>query len=405
MSRNRFGKVVTVLLVLITLGIGGVLVYKMITNGDTSEILETSVDSADSQKTDNESILPNESIEDKIDSATTSLKATIPSVIKETGWIPNWDFQDGFKSLKNNHELFTSISPVWYELNENGSLKSLKPYNMTEFLSYCREKNIRVIPSIAMFDWKLFSKVLNNKDAFDRHIKSIINEIDKYNYDGIDIDYESTQLADKELFFQFLSELSAKLKSRNKIFSFAVLSQWGDNVIYPSLKETRRVQEWSRMNQYIDEFRIMTYDYTGQSSPIPGPIAPINWVEKVIQYAVTQIPREKIWIGIHLYSFEWKNKEYDPNFDTLEVVPSSTRASSYTYSTILKKLNIKGATNKYYPEIAESVLTYPCSGGKCTLVYQSPEGIAARRLLVSEYGLAGVAYWRIGEDGNLIEKK
>lgn len=392
--------ILKILLIIVVIALVGVGIYFLVTNLVNQTTLNSS--SAENQSattTQTDSSTTTESIEPK------SLKAETPSIIKETGWIPNWDFKEGFNSLKTNSKQFYSISPVWYELNDNGSLKSLKPSYYQEFLNYCKSNNIRVIPSIAMFDWQLFSKVLNNPTSFNRHINTIISEIDRYNFDGIDIDYESTQLADKEKFFEFLAGLSAKLKERNKIFSFAVMSQWGDDVIYSALKETRKVQEWSRMNQYVDEFRIMTYDYTSQSSPLPGPIAPIDWVESVIEYAITKIPREKIWMGIHLYSFEWKSVKFDPNVDTLNLPPTKVRASSYTYHNVLTRVAMKGAETTYYPEIAESVLEYPCQKLTCTVVYQSPEGVAARKKLASEYGIAGVAYWKIGGDGKLITDK
>ena len=52
----------------------------------------------------------------------------------------------------------------------------------------------------------------------------------------------------------------------------------------------------------------MTYDYTSPTSPNAGPIAPIDWIEQVIAYAKQSgIPTKKIYLGIHLYSYEWNN--------------------------------------------------------------------------------------------------
>ena len=44
----------------------------------------------------------------------------------------------------------------------------------------------------------------------------------------------------------------------------------------------------------------MTYDehYPGGTA---GPIASISWVENVVKYAITVIPREKIMLGVAAY--------------------------------------------------------------------------------------------------------
>ena len=53
-----------------------------------------------------------------------------------SGWIPNWGSPSGLNSLKNNVSKFNSISPVWYEVNTDGSLKSKYPANKKEMLAF-----------------------------------------------------------------------------------------------------------------------------------------------------------------------------------------------------------------------------------------------------------------------------
>ena len=36
-----------------------------------------------------------------------------------------------------------------------------------------------------------------------------------------------------------------------------------------------------------------------------GPIAPTDWIEKVLDYAVTLVDRDKIQIGIPFYGYDW----------------------------------------------------------------------------------------------------
>ena len=70
--------------------------------------------------------------------------------------------------------------------------------NNEEFIEFCNESDIKLIPSIPLFDPEVFSKVLNNH--LDSHVDAILDEVESGDYDGIDIDYEATYLKDKDLY-------------------------------------------------------------------------------------------------------------------------------------------------------------------------------------------------------------
>jgi spore germination protein YaaH len=48
----------------------------------------------------------------------------------------------------------------------------------------------------------------------------------------------------------------------------------------------------------------MTYEFSGPWGD-PGPIAPAPWVDQVIAYAASQIPPEKVLVGIAHYGYDW----------------------------------------------------------------------------------------------------
>src|SRR3989339_1070707 len=72
--------------------------------------------------------------------------------IQITGWIPDWDFQDGFNSLRTQKDTFSSISPFWYDLNEDGSLEPNASTNNEEFIQFVKNNNIELIPTITTFN-------------------------------------------------------------------------------------------------------------------------------------------------------------------------------------------------------------------------------------------------------------
>lgn len=305
--------------------------------------------------------------------------------LQQSGWIPSWGYSQGLASLTTNARDFSTVMPVWYSVKNDGSLIDKRPANIFGLTNVTRDYDIRLIPSVALFDADLLKEVLEGQSLFD-HVDFIVSEVVNNGYDGIDIDYESTYEEDGEAFETFIKLLGNRLKDKGKILSITVLSQWGDDVVYSGLKQTRKVQDWDMIAKYAHEVRIMTYDYTSSGSTKPGPIGPIDWQKDVLDYAVTKFDRDKIWLGIHLYGYSWN---------------SVGLVGAYTYDDIptLLQNEIKREYSYIYEE---GYAEYLCGGDTCKIYYQSPAGVKARLELAKDYGLAGVAYWRLGEDGALL---
>lgn len=338
--------------------------------------------------------------------------------VSYSAWIPNWGSTAGFESLKKNSTKFQSISPVWFEVKDNGELSYKLPINASEVKQFILENEIELIPAIAMFDHELFSKVLNDESNLERHIQSIVDLVNEKGYHGIDLDYESTKLKDKQKYEEFIKELGSRLHDSGKKLIVTVLAKWGDDIAYPSLPETRQVQDWEYIAKHADEIRIMAYDFTFQKSTNPGPIAPLSWIRMVLDYAVTKIPREKISLGVHLYSYEWWKEQDKNSTDTdnslsfianfmLNMIRFDDKsARSYTYS------KVKEVLDKYpgsYEEFdGEMIYHYQKAISenkveKRVLVYIDTKGIQSRIDLGNEYNIKSLCFWRLGDESDLLE--
>ena len=309
-------------------------------------------------------------------------------VLEESAWLPSWYFTESFDSLKEHGDILDTVNPVFYGVNSNGRLLNRKPNETTveEFLGYCKEKDITVIPTVGSYSYDVSNSVFSSKDSYIKHVENILVEVDKYDFDGIDIDYEKIRRERKENYINFLRELSINLRERGKTLSVTVFAQWGDNITYEDHSDTIYAQDLSLIADIADQVRVMTYDYTLSSSPTPGPIGPIDWMEDVLKYTLTKVSKEKIWLGVHLYGYRWKDDE----------VTALTPAS---FKSIVSNPNIN---TEFKENIAEGYAQYSCGSTTCYLYYQSKEGIELRRVLASKYQIAGVSFWSLGRDDGLL---
>ena len=129
----------------------------------------------------------------------------------------------------------------------------------------------------------------------------------------------------------------------------------------------------------------MTYEWGFTFGP-PRAVAPLNEVRKVINYAVSAIPRQKIFMGIPNYGYNW-TLPYKPG--TAATVVSNPGAVDLAYRV--------GASISYDP-IAQAPYFryYDKAGIQHEVWFEDARSILAKLSLANEYRLGGLSYWTIG---------
>ena len=298
-----------------------------------------------------------------------------------SGWIPHWAMDQGIKSLRRNAKRFGSVSPVFYEIDKNGEIRSFVS-RVEQIREVSIKNSIKIVPTISCFDVDGLSKVLNDIEKINNFI---VEEIEKHQFDGIDLNYELIYLSDRDKFFDHLSSLKNELSKRSKLLYVTVLSKWGDEIQYSFAPQTRKVQDYSLIGQYADKVRIMTYDYTSQSSKTPGPISPIDWIEKVLIYSTSKLDPSKISLGINLYGYAWSNSP-------------QALALNYREISFIKNFN-KSSETLFSDKYKENIIYYKDKDNNFYFgYYSSPESIRERITLAKKYGVIHFSFWRLGDD-------
>lgn len=326
------------------------------------------------------------------------------SELKFYGWIPDWDMQDGLATLQNN-SLITSVSPFWFDLNDNGSLATNGYTNWSTFIEYTSNNNIDLVPTITAFERDKLNRVLNSSENVDRFINETIEYIQQNNYQGIDLDFESFYINDQKPFFDMLAQLKERLNTINKKLYFSALAKWGNNISYA---QTRATLDYKKLGEIVDVFIIQGYSYTPTNSNTIGPIGPLDWLEDIIRYAIKEgVPREKIVLGINTYAQDWSDRpiQYDLLYYTAEGLPDndfgSEAAVAYYHNGVDKLFSNYSVDQKYIENWGEMLGSYDFNGQKRWIVYSNKDSIEIRKKLAADYGINGISYWRLGDEGSL----
>ncbi len=293
-------------------------------------------------------------------------------------WLPP-NFQGGAKeSFFANADIIDDISPFWYSTDAGGRLYGTRD---DELVRIAHEHNVRIIPSVhnVTANPGVVVGVLRNPTVRARHVQNIVDEVLARGYDGIDIDYESLDASLREPYSAFIRDLSAGLRQHGKLLTVAVHAKDSD---YGGLGG---FQDWAEIGQYVDQLRIMTYDYHWRGSG-PGPVAPAYWIDAVAEYARSVVDPSKVFIGVHFYGYDW---------------PPGGNATPRPWSVIEDIINEQGATVNFMERnssgpVEESYFSYRSAQGTRQVWFMTETGLASKVQTVQELDLAGIAIWQLG---------
>ncbi len=339
-----------------------------------------------------------------------------------SGWIPYYSIKTSLPAAISNADLIREVMPFWYTLKFNGKTQSTvvtdlyTPANpsvpMAQTVGALRNAGFTLIPTITDgTDKDVLAGLLAKPAARTQIVQAITTMVVSNNFDGVDLDFEGFAFVDSNktwpktapLWTALVKELSASLRAQNKILSVStpyVLDPAGQQKGY-------YVYAWAAIAPYIDRLRIMTYDY---SVAKVGPIGPITWTERTVQYAVTVMPASKVYVGIPGYGRDWVTAVSGVcPANVASVIKAGAKAATFVMRNALDLAASYGVTPVYDDKFGEATFSYQkvyngtTSGGlatSCTASrtawYQNAQSYALRAELVNKYRLGGLAAWTIG---------
>jgi spore germination protein YaaH len=299
--------------------------------------------------------------------------------------------------LATHVRTYDEISAFSYTVEANGTLTANNPVNDAVLVDFARANDIRVIPTVSStWDSRNILAMLKDPKLRARHIEAIMKIARSPLIDGIDIDYENLPPEMRQPFTDFIYELSTALHAENKILSVTVPAR----VRNDDGCQLCAFADYANLGRAADQIRIMAYEYHGKTGG-PGPNAPIWWIRQVTDYAITQVPREKIILGIHLYGYDWGGKE-TPALWWADVQARQAKYGGIARYVASDERGAVGETMLQYNVIVSPRCPpdfYDCAPytiEKHTVWYVDANYVKLAWQIVNDYGLGGMVMWRPG---------
>ena len=319
--------------------------------------------------------------------------------------------------LYTNKDLMKEVMPFWYTLKSPTVIRddysTANPsWPVADTICLMRKSGLKLIPTITDGTDKLvLSGYLAKPEIRTTIVKSIVDLVNKYSFDGIDLDFEGFAFVDGNTTWPktapnwvlFVKELSIALHAQQKLLSISAPYAFN-----PTEKQKGYyVYSWAEIASSIDRLRIMTYDY---SVAKPGPIGPISWTEKTLQYAISIMPASKVFIGLPGYGRDWITGITGACPDTAPPgLKAGAKAATFRMNYAAAKATIDQAVPTFDVKSSEATYSYQqtfngltakgaattCTVNR-TVWYQNDRSYLERMNLVAKYRLGGAALWTLG---------
>lgn len=274
--------------------------------------------------------------------------------------------------LDSKAGLFTDVAFRWFKTDAAGTLSYEYKDDYPGVMALARSRDLRTHASVVLMGSEPLHKLLVSVENRSRLIGNIMERVKNDGYDGVNIDFELMAAADADLFTNFLRELKTSLG--DKPLSVAVFARTNSDK-WPT------PYQYARIGQIADEVVVMAYDYHYRTSS-PGAVAPLWWVQQVLDYMTANIPAEKVILGLATYGYDW------PTGANATTVSAKKLADLKSRYTLVETFDNATMSPKY---------TYWDQYGVWHQIWMENEkSLQAKVDLARVRKLGGISFWRIG---------
>ncbi len=345
------------------------------------------------------SFLEEKDKEDSINKFQKKFEPLPGNLIRAAFYDNSWAAANYIPDLEENASKLNTIFPTWFSVNPKKPSEIIVKIDSIGF-AIMKRNNLKVIPVLTNvnpykqpkmdFDGAILHEMLNNVDIRTKFINNLADTLNKYDLQGINIDFEEITEPTSEALNNFQKQLYETFHAKGLIVTQDVIP---NNDAY----------EYEKLNAYNDYIVLMAYDeHSGDTDP--GPISGQKWIEEVLDKAAAKIDPTKIILGIAAYGYDWS---FDKNGKRLRdsagnVIPGE----AITYSQAIDNGKLAGANVDFDNDNFNLHYNYTQEKDGEIIKHEvwfagAPTAYNTMRF-ADEYKTAGTAFWVIGKEDRRI---
>ena len=292
------------------------------------------------------------------------------------------------RRMERTGDCIDIVSPDYYECGTDGTIIYTKLPDL-RLTAAMHDRKITVTPFLSNH-WNRANArlMLANRTACAAWLGASIAE---HGLDGIDVDIQNINEADREDFVDFIRLLRAALPA-----SASLTVCVAPNPYYTSVG-WQGGYDYAELAKHCDHIFMMTYDESYEGGA-PGAVSSYGFIKKSIEYGLQYVPPEKLMLGIPFYGRYWSS--------------TGAKGLAWTLNDIEHLISVTDAET-WYDESKEcaratiivgegdNVTTWGgrrVAAGVYDVWYDNARSYERKLALVREYGIRGVGSWALGQE-------
>lgn len=276
------------------------------------------------------------------------------------------------------------LLPFSYGFNEDGTLIYLNDEGLIDNAIRFDNRLRMVITPLdrnGRFNNQQVVNLLSNEGVQDVLINNIIEVMNDKGYMALDIDFEFIPGQFLDEYVAFVAKTRGRLNELGYQISVALPPKTSSDqpgLLYEGI-------DYAGLGNAADSVFLMTYEWGYKYGP-PLAVAPIPSVRRVLDYAVSEIPVDKIYMGIPNYAYDWP-LPYERGVTVAETIGNTQAVRrAYDYGTEILFDEQSKAPYYYYSDE---------SGIEHVVWFEDVRSVIAKYDLIREYGFRGAGYWNL----------
>lgn len=311
---------------------------------------------------------------------TQAAEAVRPDGLEVTGWIlqssPN-------RLVARNADGLTTLSVAGVSIHADGAGVAKPTDDAQRLLGAAHRHGLKgelllsnYSNRLESFDRAALHRLLDDPDHIEKVARRLASYVDDQGWDSVNVDLEGVRASDGDGLVALVEELQARMPEGRTVSI--------DISAATSVRAYRkRGYRLAALAEAADVIAVMTYDMHGPTWTGPGPIGPLTWQRDALHALLSVVPADQVLLGVSGYGYSW---------------PEEGTGRSLTLRMVRGMVNRDGATARWRPRLGE--WTARLSDGT-VLWWSDGRSYAKRVALAREYGVRGLAVWRIGSADTL----
>lgn len=288
------------------------------------------------------------------------------------------------QSARNTAPYLTYLAPFHFQILRDGSLQEPPLDNLPQIAEQNEVTLMMVLTNLeeGAFSDEIGRIILTDMTVQNTLLDNIVETAKKYNFKDIHFDLEYLRPEDKEAYNTFLRKARDRFKQEGWLISTALAPKTSAD----QEGKWYEAHDYRAHGEIVDFVIIMTYEW-GYSGGPPMAVSPIGPVREVLEYALTEMPSNKIMMGQNLYGYDW----------TLPFTPGGEYARAISPQAAITLASENNAAIQYDTVAQAPHFDYVDDQGRSHKVwFEDARSIQAKFDLLKELNLRGISYWKLG---------